>query len=75
MSFLMDDLLRDVNNMMTADTPAVVTTGFPRYCFPPVVTTKSHERGRLSHSANIGITMTQSEAEHTNKYHDYMWDR
>lgn len=37
-SFLIDDLLRDTHdtNKIPADTPAVVTTGFPRYCFPPV---------------------------------------
>ena len=36
-SFLIDDLLRDNHeeNKMPADTPAVITTGFPRYCFPP----------------------------------------
>ncbi|XP_031555894.1 homeobox protein Nkx-3.1-like [Actinia tenebrosa] len=38
MSFLIDDLLRDTHDAdkKAADTPAEVTTGFPRYCFPPV---------------------------------------
>ncbi|KAK3700602.1 hypothetical protein QZH41_010515 [Actinostola sp. cb2023] len=61
MSFLIDDLLRDAHdrNKLPADTPAVVTTGFPRYCFAPVtlvshsscyddVTESSNERGSLS---------------------------
>jgi len=61
MSFLIDDLiLRDAHdrNKMPADTPAVVTTGFPRCCFAPVtlvshsscyddVTESGNERGRL----------------------------
>lgn len=38
MSFLIDDLLRDTHDAdkIAADTPAEITTGFPRYCFPPV---------------------------------------
>ncbi|KAK3728510.1 hypothetical protein QZH41_002374 [Actinostola sp. cb2023] len=79
MSFLIDDLiLRDAHdrNKMPADTPAVVTTGFPRYCFAPVtlvshiscyddVTESGNERDPLPCSPDYlgDVSRSDSDAE------------
>ncbi|KAK3728618.1 hypothetical protein QZH41_011705 [Actinostola sp. cb2023] len=79
MSFLIDDLiLRDAHdrNKMPADTPAVVTIGFPRYCFAPVtlvshsscyddVTESGNERDPLPCSPDYlgDVSRSDSDAE------------